>query len=116
MNMDAIANLQQSLGAKMASIDEPVVKDSQENLDNLKDNKNMVKEYLQNKNQVNAIINLQEETKEPIRSRQWVYSADDSDSSLLLDDRKQDGKSYNELGQQVFYHKGRARIMRSMSK
>ncbi len=82
--MNVFANIQQSLGANMASNDESVV--VRDNLGGLEDNKCTVNDYLKNKEQVDAIRIGQEETKEPSRSRQRVYSADDSQSSHLLND------------------------------
>ena len=52
MNTNVVANIQQSLGANMASNDEPVVRD---NLGDLGDDKCKVNDYLKNKEQVDAI-------------------------------------------------------------
>ncbi len=53
MNMNVFANIQQSLGANMASNDESVV--VRDNLGGLEDNKCTVNDYLKNKDQVDAI-------------------------------------------------------------
>ena len=67
MNTNMLANIKQSLGAKMAPNDTPVVKDSHEDLNNHKNSQSMVDVYLENKELEYAIG--QEETKEPSRSR-----------------------------------------------